>query len=409
MKKQKEFDVVDVVTSAIKNSGYRMDEIASSPGKLAVLQCHYIDRELGITDKDIQNVILAEAELRKQADISDFLTRRASSPGPWVQMLMAGTAEELAVAQAVMDSWIWQIKRKMSSSDPLQWNITAPIMPVFVGENGQGDGKSYLVEKHIKPQFSSWMYSSNTKMDTLNSYREQATIADYYIVSFDEMAGARKTEKEALKSFITEFSIGGRGMYQSTATKKTVLSSCIATSNISIRDLIPDNSGMRRFFEIPVDAATARANREARDAYPWGDWIASIDVSGPDPKAKYERQISGHQKNLTHDTVRMWTEDSAIDNEPSAVLYENYTKYCRTAGLLNPVRQKRFKSELKERGWTEIRTNNARLMQRPVAEIGDSVFAANMTNTNIGDTSDAPEELFADPSSLFNFVVQSSA
>lgn len=161
---------------------------------------------------------------------------------------------------AVLKQWIWQTKRffcGLPVPDPLMVNLYA-----YKG----GGGKTQIVRKLSQPLEE---YTANSTLETILDSREHGLFTDRNIVFFDEMSlgkvefGQIGPLMAGLKKLITEDKITQRNMRETTHSKKRRTFSPIATSNQPLAQLLPDDSGMRRFFEIEMLATpdTTRVQR----------------------------------------------------------------------------------------------------------------------------------------------------
>lgn len=376
MEKEKKINPHDYVVQKLAAAGLTAYQVLSNHKTAAYFRTHYISDVL--QPAKVNDVLLAIQHVAETAAVSRVLAAAppATAPGPWIQLCCAGTPAKLAEMQAIMDSWIWQVKRKMAGR-----RIPRCIMPVFTGE--QNDGKSYLVTEHIFRQFDPCLITDNADLDMLNNTNDRRSIGSSYLVLFDEMAGARKVEMNKLKNFITATHIDGRQMYGAGNVKTPQLASLIGTSNLPLSGLIADNTGMTRFYEIAVDKAVMFANRGARDAYDWSGWVASIDVNGEDPRAAFAASIAAVQADLKNDTVGLWVEDADAvtkhsDRSTLAEMFEDYQQYCRTCAFPDKLGRNKFAEELRQRGWTAVKGKYDRKMRYTAPEDAASIAVAAM-------------------------------
>lgn len=157
---------------------------------------------------------------------------------------------------AIIKQWIWQTKRLYSGQV-----VTDPLMINFYSKSG-GSGKTTLVREIIKPLTD---YSAEANLDILLDSREHGLFTDRFVVLFDDI-GLGKLEygqvgalTAAFKQMLTSVKITQRNMRETSHTKKRRTFSPISTSNVPITQVLPDDSGMRRFFEIGVDSPKEKA------------------------------------------------------------------------------------------------------------------------------------------------------
>jgi hypothetical protein len=151
---------------------------------------------------------------------------------------LTGQATDLDVA--VLAHWIASVKRKMNRQ-PALWHL----MPVLVG--GQGIGKSTVLKHLLSPVRD---VTISFTLDEMTDNRCVFALENYFVMVFDEMQGARKTEIEKLKNKITAEQAGGRPMRSNDVVDVQVNCMFIGTSNKEVALLVKDETGMRRFYEL---------------------------------------------------------------------------------------------------------------------------------------------------------------
>ena len=189
-----------------------------------------------------------------------------------------------------------------------------------------GGGKSQIVLKLTEPLEA---YRANSTLDTILDSREHGLFTDRYIVFFDELSLGKLEPGNigplvaGLKKLITEDKITQRNMRETTHSKKRRTFSPISTSNQPLAQLIPDDSGMRRFFEIEM-LAEYNSERIMK--------LRSMDVlsiwEGIDEKlergyvvegSRMHKKLQEHQANLKHRSIL----DDCLDNMTELPLLEN--------------------------------------------------------------------------------------
>lgn len=143
---------------------------------------------------------------------------------------------------AILAHWIWLVKNKMKGVD-----VSYHIMPIFFGK--QGGGKTVATNKLLEPIKN---YSLNIKMSQLVDERYFFALSENFVVFFDEMAGASRTDVDSLKNQITTNFNDVRKLGTNTITKVAQSCSFVGATNRPINEQILDTTGMRRFYEIKV-------------------------------------------------------------------------------------------------------------------------------------------------------------
>lgn len=157
------------------------------------------------------------------------------------------------VCTLALKQWLWQVKAYLYNkpvTDPLFLNIQSL---------NQGCGKSYFVNKLCAP-ITDYM-DPGARLDYATDDRESERFTTNYVLFFDELVvGASGQEYAriiaAFKQVLTAQVLTSRVLYTTKQMKMPRIYSGISTSNPSMVDTIYDDTGMRRFFEIPVQADT---------------------------------------------------------------------------------------------------------------------------------------------------------
>jgi len=200
------------------------------------------------TDSELERAFSLYIQ-RLEANMKDTIKRRlAFDPGNdgtnarlFLLALLAKEPNDLEVA--CLKHWIWTVKRGMS-----RMPIDRQLFLNFYGS--QGTGKSTAIKKLIAPVDP---FVWRTSVDSVVDSREGMNFERNYIVFLDELAGAQKADKEALKRLVTEDTLHVRMMRTNSHSTVIVNARPIACSNKPIRDMLNDATGMRRFFEFDVE------------------------------------------------------------------------------------------------------------------------------------------------------------
>lgn len=140
----------------------------------------------------------------------------------------------------VLAHWLWSVKNKM-----LDREVTHHIMPIMFGK--QGGGKTVALNKLIKPIQN---YRLNIKMNQMTDDRYFFSMAENYVVVFDEMQGASRTDIDCLKNQITNDWNDARKLGTNSVLKVRQSCSFIGATNKPVSAQVVDPTGMRRFWEI---------------------------------------------------------------------------------------------------------------------------------------------------------------
>jgi hypothetical protein len=268
------------------------------------------------------------------------------------------------IARVVLKHMMWQVKRRIYGREVKN--------DLWLGLYGaQGKGKSFIVRNCIFKIFEDFYCETQlSKIDDID--REIGKFRDNFIVNFEELAvGNVGTEERSnkvnkktmanLKSILTSDTLyirkmGGQG--QMTVPKTFVP---ISTANEPLYDVIYDESGMRRFFQLDlnppehlstfdvdkVSELAARAEEAWKGVCEWDnepvwDWNSEVG-----------KKITAIQKGYRpHTTVDDWLEQGnycADDDVEVAckILYSDYKNFCKESGINYPLARKNFTSNMK--------------------------------------------------------------
>ncbi len=140
---------------------------------------------------------------------------------------------------------MWQVKRKLNGQ-----KTKFEMMCVFTG--GQGAGKSTALRDTFFIPLGDLAYTG-ADFSVLSDQRESRLFSDHYIIMFDEMSGAAKSDMERTKQIITSHILKQRRMGTTSHDYLPMNATFFGTANPELDTLIRDSTGMRRFYEIKVD------------------------------------------------------------------------------------------------------------------------------------------------------------
>lgn len=162
----------------------------------------------------------------------------------------------LKLAVYVLKQWMWQVKRFLYGKE-----VRAPLLVNIYGA-GQGTGKTTFTEEMTKV-FGS--YRQNADLSQAMDTRHNKLWTENYVVLFDELAKAdgeggkqtaasSKASLAVLKFLLTSKEIAQREMGRTRFSKGSRVFSALSSSNIPVSEILFDPTGMRRFFEIEIEA-----------------------------------------------------------------------------------------------------------------------------------------------------------
>lgn len=160
-------------------------------------------------------------------------------------MLVAGEVREKDRG-AILHS-LWCVKRLM-----LGLETGYEIMVILVGGLQQAGKNTAMMKGLLKP-LSQFSYS--LRMDELTDSRWTESLENHYVGFIDEMAGADKAQITVLKSRVRgERKIAFKPLYTNTVVQVQNNCTFFAGSNIEVKSIINDPTGMSRWYELMVRA-----------------------------------------------------------------------------------------------------------------------------------------------------------
>jgi hypothetical protein len=140
----------------------------------------------------------------------------------------------------VMKHFIWQVKRKLAGH-----LVTYHMMPVIYGKSGAG--KSVAVDALLKP-----LKRITAKRDftVFEDDRKWSVFHRYFVIVFDEMAKAARTDVNSMKSIISSDDVSYRLLATHEEAVGRNVATFIGTSNDPISDIVLDPTSARRFWQI---------------------------------------------------------------------------------------------------------------------------------------------------------------
>lgn len=193
-----------------------------------------------ILKKALDELISLEMMHRKIEIIEKIKHKGSEDLSELTKFVKAVTGEENKTVIGVFAHFIWMIKRRLLDKD-----ITFHIMPIIYG--AQGGGKSLAVRNLFKPLNNMTLELSLTEVTDSRFYY---ALNKNFVVILDEMAGAKKVEVEILKKQISATHNDVRKLGTNVVTKMKQNANFIGTTNRPVNELIFDNTGARRFYEV---------------------------------------------------------------------------------------------------------------------------------------------------------------
>lgn len=178
--------------------------------------------------------------------------------------------ENSEIALEVMRQFLWQVKRYvygLTVAEPLMVNLKGP----------QGCGKSQFIKMLMNCRGLFRGSFVITGLEAVLDTRESARWVESYICYFEELAINKGTEEKGdmgrlvagLKNLLTADAVSWRELGRHTINNVRRKFSAIAASNVPLTDVILDETGMRRFFEIVITRETRMEYAEHAEVFGW--------------------------------------------------------------------------------------------------------------------------------------------
>jgi len=245
------------------------------------------------------------------------------------KFILAVTGKADPKEVAILAHWVWSVKRKMADT-----NVVHHIMPILYGK--QGGGKTVALEKLIEPIQN---YRLDIKMNQMTDPRYFTAMSENYVMVFDEMQGAQRTEIDILKNQITTKFNDSRKMGTTDVTRIRQACSFIGATNRPVDEQIIDTTGMRRFWQMNC---LPTFNRELLGSIDFKALWQGIDEKKPDGYiVPYLPEISIVQDQMTaKDDVQAFIDEfSLVVGTSGAVdvvsgdMFSVYTEWCAKNGI----------------------------------------------------------------------------
>lgn len=209
-----------------------------------------LDTNSKVSLRDIELAIekwMEEEDEQYVERIKSNIAHDPSISAPWDELMTAikGMKDDRDIA--ALKHFIWQVKRKL-------WGLRVEkhLMPVLFGP--QECGKSEFVRKLIAPLER--LVSDSQTMDSLSDTREANVFAEYAIVFYDEMARAERGNIAQIKNIISSPTVEWRPMRTNKREQRANIATFIACSNNPLKQVLADNTGVRRFWQIDAKSPT---------------------------------------------------------------------------------------------------------------------------------------------------------
>lgn len=284
------------------------------------------------------------------------------------------TGSEDADDIAVVAHWMWQVKKKMAGQVP-----SYHLMPILFGK--QEGGKTVAMNKLIGPINN---FRLNISLDQMGDDRYFKSMSENYVIVFDEMQGADRTDIDALKKQVTIDDNDYRPLGTNEVFKVRQSCSFIGATNRPVAEQIIDATGMRRFWQLNCLDKLDWAVLSAIDYTAMWKGIDEAKVDGY--VLAQITTIRAKQEDMTQkDEITMYMESRGIvvgktptKQVSTSELYQDYRSWADTNGF-KPMNAVWFGRRLKGKGITGgVKTQARKTIN--YFDIPDDVVTTHNTN-----------------------------
>jgi len=321
----------------------------------------------------------------------------------FTRAIVGEKCEDFDQHRAVIAHFIWQTKRKIFGL-----HVNHHMCPVFVGK--QGSGKTQAIENLIKPLK---FLSIDANLGTFVREAERFVFGTYYIVKLDEFANGRKSDLETMKHIITSDDINYRTFYTQKMAFMPNVSTFIGASNRSVAEIFNDQTGSRRFYEIPcldkLDWDQIGGNTEDEGIDYFSLWI-SIDENDESPIAPFISSINSYQEKFrARSIVEEWLASEDLKPQPTDLteivalktLHRDFINWMREQNCNFPYTDQRFGRDLSKHLEQKKRNNGSHYVVKAKPPLQSGALAmSNLSSSQIlsgpSDAVDEVEKMLAD-------------
>ena len=259
------------------------------------------------------------------------------------KFLTAVVGEVDPIDLVVLKHCLWQVKRKM-------WGhrVTWHMMTVISGLTGSG--KSVALKLLMTPLEDVTDYA---QLSILNDERENFRFYENFVMIFDEMVQAGKTDINALKNRMTSDYAPQRALHTQIRDKWVNNCTFFGTTNNEVKDIIKDPTSARRYYQLTVKD---KCDWDALNAMNFVELWQGIDENNETPyiEGHYdvlrERQEIIRHKDLVEDWLEyedLYVKDGDGVKVRANDAYLFYMRFRAEQKILSPYTRTKFGRTLK--------------------------------------------------------------
>lgn len=296
-------------------------------------------------------IFLHNAKLYKKVHAQECLAYRRTDSDKFVELVKAWTGAANSVSANIIRHFVWQAKRKL-----FDLKVKNHIMPILYGP--QSGGKTEAIKQLINA-FDSLGLVISCNISQLTDERYLKVLSDHYICFSDEMGHAEKADINSLKNIITAERLNPRVLGKNTAFYISQNCTFIGATNRRVNEMIHDNTGMRRFFEIEC---LSKMDWDAINSFDYLALIKSVDESndaGYLTKEVLAEIRQEQEKIVSHDDLYYFLDENSYactsSREGEFVtndeLFINYSSWCDRNGTKFKHSKHELLKRLKNKGF----------------------------------------------------------
>lgn len=295
----------------------------------------------------ILNVLITEEREQMLSFFRASMAFAEPRPELFRELCRAATGGKDAVDQAVLQSFIWQVKRKLFEKP-----VKHHLMPIFKGRSG--GGKSTLIEKMIAP-FEGLIWRAS--ISDLDDERQRFGLIENYIFFADELAKASRADLGAVKNSITSNITQYRRMRQNEHGKGRNNATFIGASNEDVIDTFKDPTSARRFYQLNCQDCLDWKTINSFDFLGLWRSVDENDSESPLEKNGILPELRKRQELIRFkDSVEQWLADEdlvpregdQLETKTNDDAYQQYKQYCANSGINHPIQKSGFGRKLSQ-------------------------------------------------------------
>ena len=291
-----------------------------------------------------------EAAIRRQAIISRITGRPATAAGDAElrRLVRAMTGQERPADVEALRHVIWLIKRKAAGLP-----AEAHLMLVLYGK--QGAGKSVAMLKLLAPLAE--LIDPDMTVDSLCDDRWAPMLADLLVGFLDELSGMTRADFARLKARVTSPVVSYRPMRTNRVVSIPHNCTFVGATNKPVAELLKDETGNRRFYEIHT---LDRLDWNEINAIDYNEVWNAVSETDAAPAVVHRGIISAVQLTQRYrDGVERFSSEVIIERAGVAYivadgLFKQYQEWCAANGE-RPQTAEQFGQRLRALGWRRIR------------------------------------------------------